>query len=177
MIKMFLMLTAFFTISAHSLISAEQNSMDIAKELCCKAMCEACHESSDAAFIFGKHVLNNLDTKIELKDVNHLKGCLCTSCLFCSPKNLEELSKIADEVVKFKHDTTYNAEIHIIDAWLIKGLLSIYNDNLEDALSYVNIADLLLKNYKHSELFDKEFYLREERIIKTQIKYINKHQE
>ena len=174
--KIILTLTIFFVSSSYSFINAEQTNIDIARELCCNALCEGSRENCDAAFVFGKNTLDNLEIGVKIEDVNHLKGLLCTACINCNLNNLETLVTIADEVIKFKRDSAYLAEIHVINAWLIKSMLEMINHNFDQALSYIRIADLLSDNYKTSKLFEKEMHQRMKNMIKLQREFISTYQ-
>ena len=157
--------------------NANQTNMDIARELCVNALVEPTQENCNAAFVFGKNTLDNLDNNTEIKKVNHLKGLLCSACFNCSLNNLEKLVIISDDVIKFRHDSAHMAELHIINAWLIKSLSSIFYDELEQAISYIRIADTLLDNYKYSTIFDKEIYNRTKKMIEIQRELILKNKE
>lgn len=156
----------FFTVSAHSFINAEQCNIDIAREICCKALIKPSRENCDAAYLFGKKVLNGANQENE--EIKHLKGLLCTSCINCSIKNLDGLVNISDEVLEFKFDEVDKAEIHIINAYLIKSMCSIFKGDIDDANAYINIASHLVRNYKHSKSIAGEMFDRMQNTISMQ---------
>lgn len=164
--KNLLISLTIFLISAFSFVNAKQDSIDIARELCVNALTQPSRENCDAAYLFGKKVLSNANKENE--QIKHLKDLLCTSCINCSVKNIDELVNISNEVIDFKLDEIDKAEIHIINAYLIKSMYCILNGDIADANAYINIVSLLARNYKHSKLFDVEMSDRIRNMISLQ---------
>lgn len=161
--KVFLILSVFFTVLMHSFINAEQDSFNIARELCVAALVKPSRENCDAAYLFGKRVLNSMSK--EDKNIKWFKGLLCTSCFNCSNENLKELVGVANDVIEFNFHEIDNAEIHIIHAYFVKLHNSIYNFNVNEANAYMKIVCHLVRNYKESHFNDAEVSGRMQNMI------------